>query len=71
MPLAPVPTAQEQPLMKPSEVAEVLGCSTASVYRMIRSGELPVIRLGGRKSTRIVTGELRELLRLEPNTPTA
>ncbi|MBL6924750.1 MAG: helix-turn-helix domain-containing protein [Acidimicrobiia bacterium] len=57
--------------MKPSEVAEVLGCSTASVYRMIRSGELPIIRLGGRKSTRIVTGELRELLRLEQSTATA
>ena len=35
MPLAPVPIAQEQPLMKPSEVAEALGCSVRTAkYRM-------------------------------------
>ncbi|MBT5947475.1 MAG: helix-turn-helix domain-containing protein, partial [Nitrospinaceae bacterium] len=49
------------------EVAEILDISLSSVYRMIRNKELPVIRLGGRKSTRIVTAELRrQVLGLEP-----
>ena len=54
-----IPQAEDQPLLTAAETAEVLGCSITSVYRMIRKGELPVIQLGGRKSTRIVTAELR------------
>jgi len=54
-----MPEPRERPLLKPSEVAELFGCSLSSVYRMIRQDELPTIRLGGGKSTRIVTAELR------------
>ena len=54
-----IPQAENQPLLTAAETAEALGCSVTSVYRMIRKGELPVIQLGGRKSTRIVTAELR------------
>jgi excisionase family DNA binding protein len=54
-----VPNPQQQPLMKPTEVAALLGVSLSNVYRMIRLGDLPTIRLGGGKSTRIVTAELR------------
>jgi len=61
------PNPNEKPLLRPTEVAEILDISLSSVYRMIRNKELPVIQLGGRKSTRIVTAELRrQVLGLEP-----
>ncbi len=63
-----VPEPRERPLLKPTEAAELLGCSLSSVYRMIRQDELPTIRLGGGKSTRVVTAELRRLLGLDAQT---
>ncbi len=60
-----IPDPAERPLLTVAETAELLGCSVASVYRMINAGTLPVIRLGGRKSTRVVTGELRRLLAVD------
>ena len=62
------PNAEEKPLLRPAEVAEVLGCSVANVYRLIRRGALPKSPLGGNKSTRIATVDLRRLLGLEPST---
>ena len=63
-----IPEPRERPLLQPTEAAELLGCSLSSVYRMIRQDELPTIRLGGGKSTRIVTAELRRLLGLDAPT---
>ena len=63
-----IPEPRERPLLKPTEAAELLGCSVSSVYRMIRQDELPTIRLGGGKSTRVVTAELRRLLGLDAQT---
>ena len=60
-----IPTAEVRPLLTPSETAEALGISTSNVYRMIRADELPTIQLGGRKSTRIITAQLRSLLGLD------
>jgi len=68
MPTIAIPNAEEKPLLSPAEVAEVLGCSAANVYRLIRRGALPKSPLGGKKSTRIATVELRRLLGLEPPT---
>ena len=66
-----VPNPQQQPLMKPTEVAALLGVSLSNVYRMIKAGQLPTIQLGGLRSTRIVTAELlRSVMALEPNTST-
>ena len=65
MPTVAIPNAEEKPLLRPAEVAEVLGCSVANVYRLIRRGALPKSPLGGNKSTRIATVELRRLLGLD------
>ena len=60
----PIPLAEDKPLLRPDEVAEVLGCSVANVYRLIRRGALPKSPLGGNKSTRILTADLRRLVGL-------
>ena len=35
-------------LMKPSEARQILACSTAEIYRIIKEGEIPSIRRGNR-----------------------
>ena len=35
-------------LAKPSEVAEMLGLAPVTVYRQMRRGELPAVKVGGR-----------------------
>ena len=60
-----VPLAEDQPQLTVAEVAEVLGCHVAQVYRLIRKGVLPKSPLGGAKSTRIRTVDLRRLLGLD------
>jgi excisionase family DNA binding protein len=65
-----VPTRRHElaALLTVSEVAELLGVSTKKVYRLIRSGELPALRLGLRKgaAVRIERDELLAWLRSEP-----
>ena len=41
-----------------AEVAEVLGVSASQVYSLVRSGELPAIKIGGRGQWRVEAGEL-------------
>ena len=53
--------ATERPA-KPREVAAQLRCSTSSVYRWIKRGELEAVRLGGRGSLRIREGALEAFL---------
>lgn len=65
-----IPDAERHPLLTPAETGEALGISTSNVYRMVRAGELPTIQLGGRKSTRIITAQLRLLLGLEASPTT-
>lgn len=66
-----LPDPREQPFLTAEEAAPLLGVSRSSVYRMIRSGQLPTIQLGGLRSTRILTAELlRSVMGLEPNTAT-
>jgi excisionase family DNA binding protein len=36
----------ERVLITPAEAAEVLGISVRTVYRVIRRGDLPVVRVG-------------------------
>ena len=67
-----MPDPRERPFLTTAEAAEVLGVSVSSVYRMINEGELPVVRLGGPRSTRIVTAELlRSVMLLDPEPATA
>lgn len=41
-----------------SEVSEVLGVSAAQAYALVRSGELPAIKVGGRGQWRVEVDEL-------------
>lgn len=45
-------------LLKPVEVAEIVGVGRSKVYELISAGELPSIRLGG--SVRVPVDLLRE-----------
>ncbi len=48
-------------LLLPSEVAEVLRVSKMTVYRLIKSGTLPAVRIG--RSFRIPQASFEEYLR--------
>lgn len=37
----------EQPLMSPSQVAELLNCKTSTVYAWAKRGEIPCYKIGG------------------------
>jgi excisionase family DNA binding protein len=45
-----------------SDVAEQLNVSTSQVYHMVRSGELPAIKVGGRGQWRIERSKLEEYI---------
>lgn len=45
-----------------SEVAEELSVSLSQVYHMVRSGELPAIKIGGRGQWRIERARLEEYI---------
>jgi len=42
------PTPSLEPLLSIAEVAEILRISESGVYRLMRSNELPPVRIGGR-----------------------
>lgn len=41
-----------------TEVSEILGVSAAQAYALVRSGELPAIKVGGRGQWRVEVDEL-------------
>ena len=41
-----------------SEVCEILDISSAQAYALVRSGDLPAIKVGGRGQWRVETSEL-------------
>lgn len=41
-----------------TEVSEILGISAAQAYALVRSGELPAIKVGGRGQWRVEVDEL-------------
>jgi excisionase family DNA binding protein len=45
-----------------SDVAEELSVSLSQVYHMVRSGELPAIKVGGRGQWRIERARLEEYI---------
>ena len=45
-----------------SDVAEELAVSLSQVYHMVRSGELPAIKIGGRGQWRIERAKLEEYI---------
>jgi excisionase family DNA binding protein len=45
-----------------ADVAEVLSTSSAQVYALVRRGELPAIKIGGRGQWRIERSKLEEYI---------
>jgi excisionase family DNA binding protein len=60
-------TKMTQNVLTPEEVAKELGCSRGLVYRQIRAGVIPAVRLGDRYL--ISRLALDKMLSGEPNTP--
>jgi len=48
-----------------ADVAEELNVSVSQVYHMVRSGELPAIKIGGRGQWRVERAKLEEYIRLK------
>ncbi|NHI19780.1 helix-turn-helix domain-containing protein [Phycicoccus endophyticus] len=45
-----------------TEVSEILDISAAQAYALVRSGELPAIKVGGRGQWRVETSELESYI---------
>jgi excisionase family DNA binding protein len=45
-----------------AEVAEVLNTSSAQVYALVRRGDLPAIKIGGRGQWRVETARLEDYI---------
>jgi excisionase family DNA binding protein len=45
-----------------TDVAEVLGVSSSQVYALVRNGDLPAIKIGGRGQWRVETAELEKYI---------
>jgi excisionase family DNA binding protein len=45
-----------------ADVAEVLNISAAQVYALVRNGDLPAIKIGGRGQWRVETSELESYI---------
>jgi excisionase family DNA binding protein len=45
-----------------ADVAEVLSISSAQVYALVRSGDLPAIKIGGRGQWRVESSELESYI---------
>lgn len=45
-----------------ADVAEVLNTSSAQVYALVRRGELPAIKIGGRGQWRVEAAQLEEFI---------
>lgn len=46
-----------------ADVAEILNISTAQVYALVRRGELPAIKIGGRGQWRVEAAKLESYIR--------
>jgi excisionase family DNA binding protein len=57
----PSPSGQPR-FLQLSDVAEVLNTSSAQVYSLVRSGELPAIKIGGRGQWRVEASELERYI---------
>jgi excisionase family DNA binding protein len=56
VPSDPGPTGRR--FLQLADVAEVLNISSAQVYALVRSGDLPAIKIGGRGQWRVEATEL-------------
>lgn len=51
-----------QRFLQLTEVSEVLNISSAQAYALVRSGELPAIKVGGRGQWRVEVTELEQYI---------
>ena len=51
-----------QRFLQLSEVSDILNISSAQAYALVRSGELPAIKIGGRGQWRVETTELENYI---------
>ncbi|MER7071476.1 helix-turn-helix domain-containing protein [Terrabacter sp. NPDC000476] len=51
-----------QRFLQLTEVSEILNISSAQAYALVRSGELPAIKIGGRGQWRVETVELENYI---------
>lgn len=56
------PGATPPRFLQLADVAEILNTSTAQVYALVRRGELPAIKIGGRGQWRVETTELEAFI---------
>jgi excisionase family DNA binding protein len=61
-PATPPPVADDRLLLKPSEVARRLSCSTRTVWYLLQQGKLKRDKRLGRKATRISYADLQSFL---------
>lgn len=54
-------------LLKPTEVAEALGCGRTAAYELLNSGEVPIVRLG--RSLRVALDDLNEWVERQKERP--
>ncbi|MFC5177448.1 helix-turn-helix domain-containing protein [Nocardioides taihuensis] len=58
----PEPSAGSPRFLTLADVAEVLNTSVAQVYALVRRGELPAIKLGGRGQWRVEASRLEDYI---------
>jgi excisionase family DNA binding protein len=57
-----VPPTSRPRFLQLADVAEILNTSSAQVYSLVRSGELPAIKIGGRGQWRVEASELEKYI---------
>lgn len=54
--------APRQRFLKLTDIQEILQVSSAQAYALVRNGDLPAIRIGGRNQWRVETVKLEEYI---------
>lgn len=62
LPHMTVPPTSRPRFLQLADVAETLNTSSAQVYSLVRSGELPAIKIGGRGQWRVEASELEKYI---------
>jgi excisionase family DNA binding protein len=57
-----MPGTNQPRFLQLADVAEILNTSTAQVYALVRRGELPAIKIGGRGQWRVESTELESYI---------
>lgn len=58
----PDPTPTGKRFLKIADAADTLSCSEAQIYALVRSGEIPAIKIGGRGQWRIEASVLEQII---------